>query len=232
MTPRASFVIPAYNAQCWISKAVLSCLNQSVRQIEVIVVDDGSTDATRHIVNHHASKDKRLKCFHFTDNMGRSAARNFGNSKAESDIIMVLDADDMAMRDRAKNTLAFFKERNPDVAWGSFFVIDAFGNIGHKIGCQEFKPQISRETRLNYICHSTMAYRKGVTLNIPYDTGEYSKLGLDDWKFQWDCFHKGYSMKHIKTPLSYYRQLKGGTVGTRDEKLVTEAKERYLSVSV
>lgn len=232
MKPRASFVIPAYNAESWVSKTILSCLNQTVKQVEVVIVNDGSNDATGEIIDFHAKRDKRIVPVHLEQNVGRSEARNIGNRKAASDIIMVLDADDMAMRSRTKDTLAFFEARKPDVAWGAFFVIDAFGNMGQKIPCAEFKPDAQRETKLNYICHSTMAYRKGVTLNVPYDTGEYSKLGLDDWKFQWDCHSAGYSMKHIKTPLSYYRQTKNGAMGTRDESEVARVKDAYFNVKV
>lgn len=232
MTPRASFVIPAYNAECWVSKAILSCRNQTVKQLEIVVVNDGSSDATKEIVDFHAKEDKRVKPVHLEKNAGRSEARNIGNRAASSDIILVLDADDMAMRNRVKDTLAFFDARKPDVSWGAFFVIDAFGNPGQKVGASEFNADRSRETKLNYICHSTMAYRKGVTLNVPYDTGEYSKLGLDDWKFQWDCHKMGYSMKHIKTPLSYYRDLRGNTMGTRDEKEVSRVKDAYFNVAV
>lgn len=232
MTPRVSFVIPAYNVECWISKAIQSCRNQAVKQLEIIVVNDGSKDSTGEIIDFHAKEDNRVKAIHLEKNAGRSEARNIGNRAALGEIILVLDADDLAMRNRAKDTLAFFKARNPDVAWGAFFAIDAFGVINQKVPCSEFKPDLSRDTRLNYICHSTMAYRKGVALNVPYDTGEYSRLGLDDWKFQWDCHKKGYSMKHIKTPLSYYRQTKSGTMATRDQKEVDALKDAYFNVAV
>lgn len=232
MKPRASFVIPAYNAECWISKAIHSCRSQSLKQIEIVVVNDGSTDATGEIINFHAKQDKRIIPVHLKENAGRSEARNIGNHEASGDIIMVLDADDMATRNRARDTLAFFESRKPDVVWGSFFVIDSLGIVGQKISCSDFRPEIQKQQRMNFICHSTMAYRKGVTLNVRYDSGEYSKLGLDDWKFQWDCYHKGYSMKPIKSVLAYYRQTKSGTMGTRDEKEVSRVKDAYFNVTV
>lgn len=234
MTPRASFVIPAYNAECWISKAINSCLKQSIKLIEVVVVNDGSKDGTREIINALAAKDKRVVPVHLDQNVGRSEARNIGNRKAASEIIMVLDADDMAMRDRAKQTVGFFEIRKPDVIWGAFYPINALGfpTLQHPIPAGPFDHVVSREKKLNFICHSTMAYRKGVTLNVQYDTGEYSKLGLDDWKFQWDCFKKGYLMRHIRQPLSYYRDISAGISKTRDQKAVDALKEAYFGVAV
>lgn len=232
MTPRASFVIPAHNAECWIAKSINSCLNQSVKQIEVVVVNDASTDDTRVIIDKIAESDKRVVPIHLDKNGGSANARNIGNAKASGPIILVLDADDLAMRNRVKDTLAFFELRKPDVVWGSFFEINSLGLVGVKVTAEGFRPELQKQAKLNFICHSTMAYRKGVTLNVPYDTGEYGKLVIYDWKFQWDCFNKGYSMKHIKNPLSYYRNRKSSQSNTRDQAAVDRLKDSYFNETV
>lgn len=230
MTPRASFVIPAYNAECWIAKSINSCLNQSVKQIEVIVVNDKSTDDTKVIIDKLAAGDKRVVPIHLSENGGSAAARNLGNSKASSEIIMVLDADDMAMRQRTKITLDFFAARKPDVVWGAFFEINSLGfpMQNRPIPCAAFDAYVQREHKLNFICHSTMAYRKGVTLNVPYDTGEYGRLVIYDWKFQWDCYRKGYLMRHIRHPLSYYRCRKISQSTTRNQEETLRLKDAYF----
>lgn len=228
MTPRASFVIPAYNAERWISKTLYSCRSQTIRPIEIIVVNDGSTDWTKTIVEWHASEDSRIRLFN-TENRGRSAARNLGNEMAQSDIIMVLDSDDMATRNRAKDTIAAFQLKKPDVLFGSFFIVDSLGTTDKKILCSPFDPEMAKEKKLNYICHSTMAYRKRVTHRIKYSEGEWSTLGLDDWKFQWDCYNAGFSIKSIRNPLCYYRVRENDTVSSRDPEQVNKLKEDYLA---
>lgn len=228
MMPRASFVIPAYNADRWISKTLWSCRNQTIKPIEIIVVDDGSTDGTAEILEWHAQEDSRIKVC-TEPNQGRSAARNFGNDMAQSDLILVLDADDLATRNRVKDTLTVMELKKPDFLYGSFFSIDTMGTTKGKLVCSPFDPDISRKMKLNYICHSTVAYTKKLSEAIRYEEGVYSKLGLDDWKFQWEVYRRGYKIQHVKNPLCYYRVTESGTMGTRNTEEVEKAKEEYLA---
>lgn len=230
MTPRASFVIPAYNADRWISKTLHSCRTQTIKQIEIIVVNDGSTDSTKDIIDWHAQEDSRIKAYH-TVNGGRSSARNFGNNQARSDLILVLDADDLATRNRVKDTLAVFELKKPDLIYGSFQILDIYGNTpaGGLVISKAFDPIEAKQKKLNYICHSTMAYTRKLSQDVRYEGGEWSKLGLDDWKFQWEAHKKGYKIQHTKNPLCYYRITESGTMATRDPKEVDAAKEAYFA---
>lgn len=228
MTPRASFVIPAYNGDRWLSKTIHSCREQTIKQIEIIIVNDGSTDFTKDIAEWHASEDKRIRVFN-RENAGRSAARNFGNDQAESDLIMVLDADDLATRNRTKDTLTAFQLKKPDFLYGSFFAMDALGNPESKRICSAFDPVMAKEKKMNFICHSTVAYTKALTQKIRYEDGVYSKLGLDDWKFQWDTYKAGFKIQHLRNPLCYYRVTGDGTMASRDQKAVIEAKDAFLA---
>lgn len=228
MAPRASFVIPAYNAERWISKAIFSCRNQTIKQIEIIVVNDGSADMTLDIANKHAADDKRVRVFN-RDNQGRSAARNFGNDQAQSDLILVLDSDDMATRNRAKDTIAAFELKKPDFLYGSFFATDSQGVISEKVLCRPFNPEEAKTKRVNYICHSTVAYTKKLSKEIRYEDGEWSRLGLDDWRFQWEVHRQGFKISNIRNPLCYYRVTQSGTMATRDTKEVEKAKDGFLA---
>lgn len=229
MTPRASFVIPAYNADRWISKAIWSCRNQTIKQIEIVVVNDGSTDGTKSIIDWHAKEDSRVVAHHQT-NSGRSAARNTGNDLARSELILVLDADDLATRNRVKDTLAAFHLKKCDFLFGSFFPIDAHGNAEPKpVVCPPFDPEVSKQKKLNFICHSTVAYTKALTKAVRYESGICSDLGLDDWKFQWEVHLKKFKIANIRNPLCYYRVTEDATMATRDNKLVESAKEVFLA---
>lgn len=228
MTPRASFVIPAYNADRWVSQTINSCRNQTIKQIEIIVVNDGSTDSTKDIVDWHAGQDKRVRVFH-TRNFGRSIARNYGNDQVQSDLILVLDADDLATKNRVKDTLTLFELKKPDLAYGSFHVIDAFGVTKSLVPCRAFDPDNAKRQKMNFICHSTMAYTKKVAETVHYEDGEYAKLGLDDWRFQWEVYKKGFKIQHIKNPLCYYRVTESGAMGTRNPSEVAKVKEEFIA---
>jgi Glycosyltransferases involved in cell wall biogenesis len=90
-SPLVSIIIPAYNAEQWIEEAVNSCLNQSYKNIEVIVVNDGSTDGTLSVVQQIS--DSRLKVFSQM-NMGACVARNRGFDESQGEYVNFFDADD------------------------------------------------------------------------------------------------------------------------------------------
>jgi glycosyltransferase involved in cell wall biosynthesis len=236
MTPRATFVIPAYNAEAYLAQAILSCRGQSVKEIEILVVDDGSDDGTRELIEWHASEDKRVRYASYGENRGRSAARNYGNILARSPIILVLDADDIALKNRVRDTLIHFNMKNADVLYGPFQIIDENDNVIGTQAAGPFNKEVSLKKKKNYIGHSTMAYRKGITLNVQYDEGDFSRLGLDDWKFQWDAYMKGYKFGFTKTTLSRYRiyQLADGQYGSptefgRNPEEVEKVKDAYIA---
>lgn len=234
MKLRASFVIPAYNAETFLAQAILSCRGQSVKEVEILIVDDGSTDGTGELARWHEKEDSRVKLFHVRHS-GRSAARNFGNAAAKAPFIFVLDADDIAHRNRVRDTLITFQMKNPDIVYGPFDVIDEQEQLLGKQPAGPWNKEISIKRQQNFIGHSTMAYRKGVATNVQYDEGDFSRLGLDDWKFQWDCILKGYKFEVCKQTLSRYRiyQLPDQTYGSttefnRDPGEVKKLKDAYL----
>src|SRR5690606_15377347 len=89
-TPAVSVIVPAYNAEAWIARAVDSALNQTFRDLEVVVCDDGSTDGTARILD--AYRDPRLRVLRH-DNRGRGAARNAAMAAARGRDLALLDAD-------------------------------------------------------------------------------------------------------------------------------------------
>jgi hypothetical protein len=96
---RFSIIIPCYNAERWLAGAIRSCLDQTARDLEVIVVDDGSTDSSRAIADAAAGCDARVRVIH-QDNQGVGAARNAGLAVASGEYINFLDADDLLAPDK------------------------------------------------------------------------------------------------------------------------------------
>ena len=90
---KLSIIIPAYNAEKWIISSIQSALASYSGELEVICVDDGSTDLTLELVNSSFRNDSRVKCIH-QSNQGRCIARNQGIEYASGDLITFLDADD------------------------------------------------------------------------------------------------------------------------------------------
>lgn len=229
MNPKASFVIPAYNADAFLSATLDSCLDQIEDDIEIIVVNDGSTDGTKELLDFYAKKDKRILPIHSAQNIGRSAARNLGNNAARGKYILVLDSDDRAVRDRVKRTLDCFEKNKCDLVYGGYVTIDTFGTMMNRYLPEPFSKEKSLKYKTHFILHSTLAYRRGVTLNVQYQQDPYAKLGIDDWRFIWDCALKGYKFSYVKNPLSYYRVVDDSVSHTRDEKEVIRVKDEFLA---
>ena len=92
-TLKMSIIIPIYNTEQYLNQCVDSVLNQTYRNIEIILVDDGSTDGSPKICDEYAKKDNRVKVIHKT-NGGQAEARNFGIDTADGDYILFMDSDD------------------------------------------------------------------------------------------------------------------------------------------
>lgn len=90
---KVSIIIPFYNAEKFIDKTIESILSQSYENLEVLLINDGSTDNTSAVVNKYITSDNRIKLFE-KENGGPSAARNYGLEKITGDYIMFIDADD------------------------------------------------------------------------------------------------------------------------------------------
>ena len=88
-----SVIVPVYNVEKYLEKCIDSVINQSYQELEIILVDDGSTDSSGIICNQYAEKDKRIKVIH-QENRGQSCARNVGLKLATGNFITFVDSDD------------------------------------------------------------------------------------------------------------------------------------------
>jgi glycosyltransferase involved in cell wall biosynthesis len=104
-----SIVIAAYNAEKYISEAIESCTQQTYKNIEIIIVNDGSKDQTPAIVEEYAKKDARIRIIH-QENKGEGATRNVGNAVAKGNFIAVMDADDVMLPERIEEQMKYFEQ--------------------------------------------------------------------------------------------------------------------------
>ena len=104
MVALASIIIPAYNAERFIDETIDSVIQQTYTNWELIIVNDGSTDSTKEILEKKVSTDKRISIIH-QKNMGVSVARNNGIKNAKGEFIAILDADDVWLKDNLKEKI-------------------------------------------------------------------------------------------------------------------------------
>ncbi|WGF87022.1 glycosyltransferase family 2 protein [Marinivivus vitaminiproducens] len=111
----ASVVIPAYNAEAFIVDALAAAQKQTVQAVEILVVDDGSTDGTRALVEAVAQRDPRVRLFRQPTNRGPSAARNRAFDEARGDWLVLLDADDTMDPERIARLIALGNRHKADL---------------------------------------------------------------------------------------------------------------------
>ena len=113
--PLVSVIVPMYNVEPYLREALDSVIHQTYRKLEILVIDDGSTDGSGRICDEYAALDPRIKVFH-QENRGLSAARNVGLDAMSGDVVAFLDSDDAFKPEMIANMLAEMQRHQADIA--------------------------------------------------------------------------------------------------------------------
>lgn len=119
--PKISIIMPVYNAEKSLEKSINSVLNQCYKNLELIIIDDGSTDSSRIIIENYSKKDNRVVSF-FNSNHGVSYTRNFGIKKATGEYIGFIDADDLYHIDFLKLMVKEIKNNDAELICCNFLM--------------------------------------------------------------------------------------------------------------
>ena len=115
--PKISVIIPTFNREKLLPRAIDSILNQTFQDFEIIVIDDASTDNTKQILKQYQKNSNKIKVITHSTNQGVSAARNTGNAHATGTYITNIDSDDFAQNNFLEEAYTFM-ETHPDVTIG------------------------------------------------------------------------------------------------------------------
>ena len=132
MDPLVSLIIPVYNAEKTLHRCVMSLLKQSYTKLEIICVDDASTDKSASVLSRFASQDKRIKSIRLDVNKGTDHARFVGIENASGEYIAFVDADDWLPQDSIEKMLSLSLKTDSDIVEGSITrVLGRKGLIRH-----------------------------------------------------------------------------------------------------
>ena len=140
---KISVIVPAYNSEAFLRETLDCLINQTLKDIQIIVVNDGSTDSTADIIEEYAVKHPNILPV-YQENAGVSAARNNGIERSEGKYTMFLDSDDLITEDTLENVFAALEETNADMA---VFRVMRFG-----FGGEEYNPiveALAKESEIN-----------------------------------------------------------------------------------
>lgn len=198
--PKVCVIMPVYNGEKTIKLALASLLNQSYTNWECVIVNDGSTDGTRSILD--SLKDPRFRIFHLNKNCGRGVARDEALKRSEGDYLAYLDADDMMYKDKLKVQVEFL-EANPGIRMVSCGCITMNENF----------EALRASGMTSFISGNIMKYGQALPLLLPatmvrldqakiFSYNHYLDVGEDYDYFARYC--EGYHYANIGKPYYYY----------------------------
>ena len=203
-TPRVTVFIPAFNVEYFIAEAVDSVLQQTFRDFELLVIDDGSTDATLDILNRYCD-DARVRVVSNAQNLGRPATRNRGLDLARGELIAFLDGDDLCVPERLERQVAYL-DAHPEIhGLGTWMtIIDELGHGSGNIFYEEAltSAQIACEMLIGCaIAQSSMMVRMRAISLFRYDL---TFPVAQDYEL-WVRMIRTCRFANITQPLTHYR---------------------------
>lgn len=211
---KISVIIPCFNAQDYIRETLQSVVHQEYDDLEIIVVDDGSTDDSRRIVREEFSFVRLVQTHH----AGASQARNIGTQLSSGEFIQYLDADDVLSRGKLKLQLLQLQKDRADVAYGEWQELipqpDGRFALGRIAGGEI---QGSTEVALftDFWCPpATYLFRRHIVEAVG---GWNERLPIiQDARFALDCALHGGQFVFCSGIMAYYRVHSAGSLSTRD----------------
>jgi glycosyltransferase involved in cell wall biosynthesis len=168
--PRVSVLMPVHNAERYLSEAIESVLGQSFGALELVIIDDGSTDGSPAIAERFAHGDPRVKLLRNPRNLGIVATRNraFEAADARSEYFAIMDGDDVCLPDRIARQVEFL-DSHPEHALvgGNTLIIDEQGRvIGERVYPSEHAQIVKVIARYNPIAQPTVMLRRSALAQV------------------------------------------------------------------
>lgn len=195
MNPKVSVIVPIYNVEKYLNKCVDSIINQSLRDIEIILVDDGSTDNSGEIADTYAQKDRRVKVIH-KENGGQGSARNYGIEVAQGKYIGFVDSDDWIDLNMYEELYIAAEKENADIAVCNRKVFDENNNLRTIVNVSERIIEINKVNTVDYVIerlfypHTVVVYNKIFKKSIIYNNNisfkEVKEVGSEDTLFNYE----------------------------------------------
>ena len=179
LSPAVSVIMPAYNCEKYIEEAIRSVMVQTFTDWELIVLDDGSSDSTREIIERLAAEDARIISMPNEKNMGVAKTRNRGFDISRGRYVALLDSDDIWRSEKLECQIKKIQSENADLCYCSYAIIDSDGiNVKRDYSVPE-KVDFNELLKENHIGCSTVLI---------------SREALGERRFLTDYYHEDYVM--------------------------------------
>ena len=212
-----SIIVPVYNVEKYLKKCFYSILNQSYKNLEVILVNDGSTDNSGKICDELSREDSRIKVYH-KDNGGLSDARNYGVAKANGEYVGFVDSDDYIDQYMYENLYKAIRKYNTQIAECGITRVYKNNKLRPHYDGEEYSLVVDREGYLKEYLENRKVYGAAVCKLLSIDLAKVLKF--PDGKVYEDVFYTLELLKKVDkyTLISgnyYYYYIRGNSITTK-----------------
>lgn len=218
MTPMVSMIVPVYNSEKTLSRCIDSILNQTYRDFELILLNDGSTDTSGEICDAYAKRDSRVRVVH-KENTGVSDTRNRGIDLARGEYLQFLDSDDWITPDATTLFVRTATEQQCDMVISQFYRV--IGEHVSQKGAIDEDGLMDRSTYANHMMQKPADFYYGVLWNKFYKRSIITEHRLrmdqsiswcEDFMFNLEYVRHTQTIYAMKVPVYYYVKTKGSLV--------------------
>ena len=215
---KISVIIPVYNVEKYLSACMESIIHQTYKNLEIILVNDGSTDSCPQICEEYAAKDNRIKVIH-KKNEGSAEARNEGLKLVTGDFVGFVDSDDFLSKDFYKTLIYLLEKNNADIVECGFYEFNNTNKIENNPVTKNLLEEIfDTENAMKAIMEGPLSvviwnklYKKELLQDINFPTGKY----IDDVFWTYKVFGNAKKIVKIKEKLYFYRQQAGSIMRSK-----------------
>lgn len=232
-----SVIVPVYNVCDYLKEAIDSVLNQTYKNLEIILVDDGSIDGSEDIIEEYSKKDDRIKCIH-QKNQGLSAARNVGLENAHGEYVFFFDSDDYLHSQIFDILINVLNETNSDIVIASHCKGEVVNSkwkeksyFGMNFEVRDGKYWITENvlysneyTSVDMCCAWGKLYKRKMFDSTLFPIG---KLREDEFT-TYKLFYMSQKIAYYGQPLYFYRQRDGSIMNKKSDKNYRDCYEALI----
>lgn len=197
-----SIIMPCYNSEKYVTASIESVLCQSMSSWELLIIDDGSVDGTKDIIEKYSRLDPRISIYHLDRNSGVASARNVGLINAKFKYVAFIDSDDLWCKDKLSIQITVMEQRGLYFSYTDYYIIDEKGVVR---GGRKSPPQLTYNKLLrrgNDIGCLTVVYNREVFVEMRFNKNIH---GHEDYKMWLEIVKSAGTVYCIGMPLAYYR---------------------------
>lgn len=224
-----SVIIPAYNCVAYLEQSVQSALEQTTSDLEILILDDASTDHTLSLARALAKKDSRIQIVINDTNLGVAATRNRGIEAAKGEYVAFLDADDLWLPDKLERQYQAIEESGAELCYTAYSFIDSNGCPIRKLYNVPLTVDLQALLRENVIGLSSVLVKRKV-LRMVRMQGDYLH---EDYVFWLELLRTGVRTVGINQPLMQYRISQSNRSGNKKHAAIERWRiyRSYLGLS-